>query len=117
MALLTKDQILGKKDLKTTELDVPEWGGGTVRISTMSGRARDRFEKSILSKNGELNHDNIRAKLLIACLVDENGELLFTEKDIIKLGNKSGAALERIFAKAQKQNRLSDDDVEELAKN
>ena len=42
---------------------------------------------------------------------------MFTEKDVVKLGKKSSAALDRIFSAAQKLNRISDDDVEDLAKN
>ncbi len=113
---LSKQQILDAADTKTEEVEVPEWGGA-VRIQTMTGYARDAFEASITGKNGGVNTTNIRAKLVAACLVDEAGELMFAEKDVAKLGKKSAAALERVFAAAQKLNRISDGDVEELAKN
>lgn len=113
---LSKQQILDADDTKTEEVEVPEWGG-SVTIQTMTGYARDAFESSITGKSGAVNTTNIRAKLAAACLVDEAGELMFTEKDVAKLGKKSAAALERVFAAAQKLNRISDGDVEELAKN
>ena len=113
---LTKQQILDAADTKTEEVEVPEWGGN-VRIQTMTGYARDAFESSITGKNGGVNTVNIRAKLVAACIVDDDGELMFAEKDVAKLGKKSAAALERVFAAAQKLNRISDGDVEELAKN
>ncbi len=116
MALLTKDQILKQDDLKSEIVSVPEWGGD-VRVCTMSGFARDRFEAGITGKNGGMNMQNIRAKLAAATIVDEEGKLLFDENDIIKLGNKSCAALDRVFAAAQRLNLITNDDVEVLAKN
>ena len=114
--MLSKEQILKADDSKTIELDVPEWGG-TVMIGTMSGFARDQFEAAILGKNGGANTTNIRAKLAASTLIDEEGNLLFTAKDVAALGKKSAAALDRVFEAAQKLNRISDTDVEDLAKN
>lgn len=116
MAILTKDQILKVEDSKTKEIDVPEWGG-KVLVTTMSGFARDRFEASIMGKQGGMNTSNIRAKLVAACLVDEKGTLLFNEQDIEKLGKKSCKALDRIFAEAQLLNGIGNAEIEELAKN
>jgi hypothetical protein len=116
MAILKKDDILNAQDSKTVTLEVPEWGGEVI-IATMSGFARDRFEASIMGKNGGMNMLNVRAKMVAACLVDEEGNLLFSENDILRLGKKSCAALDRIFEEAQKLNRLGDQDIENLAKN
>lgn len=114
--LLTKEQILKQDDLKSEIVSVPEWGGD-VKVSTMSGFARDRFEAGVTGKNGGTNMSNIRAKLAAATIIDEDGKLLFDEGDIIKLGNKSCAALDRVFAAAQRLNLISNSDVDELAKN
>ncbi len=113
---LNREQILKAADKNTVIVDVPEWGGEVI-VATMSGFARDRFEASVVGKNGGVNTINIRAKLAANTLVDEKGELLFTEDDIAKLGNKSAAALERVFAASQKLNLISSKDVEDLAKN
>jgi len=116
MAILSKDEILKQDDVKTKQIEVPEWGGDVI-ISTMSGFARDRFETSILGKNGSMNTANIRAKLVASCLVDDKGNLLFTESDIVKLGKKSCTALDRIFEEAQKLNHIGENEIDELAKN
>ncbi len=116
MTLLTKDQILAQDDLKSEIVSVPEWGG-EVKVCTMSGFARDRFEAGITGKNGGTNMSNIRAKLAAATITDEAGKLLFDEADIIKLGNKSCAALDRVFEAAQRINLISNSDVDTLAKN
>lgn len=114
--LLSKENIDKADDRKTIDVEVPEWGG-TVRVATMSATARDSWEYSMSDTKGKLNPVNIRAKLVAACLVDINGELLFKEKDIPGLGKKSAKALDRIFAKAQKLNGIGDAEVEDLAKN
>lgn len=116
MVMLSKDQILKADDSKTIEVDVPEWGG-TVLVGTMSGFARDQFESAIIGKNGGLNTTNIRAKLAASTLIDAKGNLLFNDKDVAALGKKSAAALDRVFEEAQKLNRISEADVEDLAKN
>ena len=114
--ILNKAEILAAPDKKTVRVHVPEWGG-EVEIATMTGFARDRFEASIVGKNGGVNTINIRAKLAAATIVDAEGELLFKEDDVLKLGNKSAAALERVFIASQKLNRITSDDVEKLAGN
>lgn len=113
---LTKEQILNAEDTKSVIVHVPEWGGDVI-VGTMTAQARDAFETSVTGKNGGTNMTNIRAKLAAATIVDENGDLLFQEKDVAKLGKKSAAALERIFSASQKLNLISEDDVDQLAKN
>ena len=116
MAILNKKQILSAEDKRTEEINIPEWGGSVI-ISTISGTARDAFEQSLVDGKGNYKPKNVRAKLLIASCVNEKGAPLFTKEDIVALGNKSGAALDRLFAAVQKLNAVTDEDVEELAKN
>lgn len=115
MALLSKQDIMAADDLKIEEVPVPEWGG-SVLVRTLSGRERDEFESSTVDKkDGKPNLDNFRAKLVGLCMVDEHGKRLFeTRADITMLGNKSVAALQRVFNKAQELNGFSEADVEEM---
>ena len=83
----------------------------------MSGFARDRFESSLVGTGGGANMQNIRAKLVAASVVDEDGELMFSNNDIIKLGKKSSVALDKVFSAAQELNKITDSEVDELAKN
>lgn len=116
--LLTKDAILKASDSKIQKLDVPEWGGH-IFLKNMTGSERDQFEAETYvtkGKNVEFNRENFRARLLVRCICDEQGEPMFTKKDIDALGKKSAKALDRCFAAAQKLNGLSAEDVEELTK-
>lgn len=112
MALLTKDAILGSNDRKTEEITVPEWGG-SVLIKTMSGAERDSFEMAITSGTSK---SNIRARFAAAVIVDEKGKRMFTDAEIVKLGEKSASALDRVLEAGQRLNKFSDKDIEELAK-
>lgn len=117
MALLSRDDILSVNDLKRERLEVPEWGG-EVLLRTLTGAQRDAFEASMVkNKNGRQvsNYENARAKLVALCLIDEEGRQLFrATKEIEMLGQKSVAALQRVYNKCMEMNGMTDEDVEEL---
>lgn len=115
MTLLNREAVLGSNDLKKELVKVPEWGG-EIYISMMTGESRDAWEQGLVSGKGN-NLANIRAKLFAFTAVGEDGKRLFTSDDIEALGNKSGAALDRCVKVAQKLNRLTEDDLEDLSKN
>lgn len=118
MSLLNRDAILQAEDRKTEDVAVPEWGG-TVRVRSLSGAERDAYEAHIVQLKADgsrsLNVKNLRGKLVSLSCVDEDGARLFSDEDADALGDKSAAALERVFDVARKLSGLSDDDVEELA--
>ena len=114
---LSRDDILKADDLATEEVAVPEWGG-SVLVRGMTGRERDEFEmSSVDQRDGRVNLANTRAKIVIRCVVDEDGKRLFDASDIDLLGAKSGAALDRVFAVASRLSGIGERDVEELAGN
>lgn len=117
MALLSRDQILSADDMTFRDVPVPEWGGD-VRIRMLSASERDAFEASTVEiKRGQqkMNVQNIRARFLALCIINEAGELQFTAADIPLLGKKSSAALQRVWNVAQELNAVTDHDIEELA--
>ena len=118
MTSLTKDAILAAQDLKTENVLVPEWGG-EVSVRTMTGTERDEIEAETLQSAGDIKtrYRNLRARVLVRVLVNEKGERLFGDSDIEALGGKSTAALDRLFAVAQRLNALTEQDVEALLKN
>ncbi len=124
MAFLTKDQVFAAKDYKIEIVDVPEWNDqvpkgekAQVGIVRMSGTAKDEWESYCRLPDGKPNFTNLRAKLVSLVVVDEKGERLFTEKEVAKLGLKSAVALDRLIEAAEKVNRISSSDYEELVKN
>jgi len=117
--LLGRQEILDALDTQTEVVDVPEWGGA-VTVKGLSGTERDAFEADNTlrkGKNIEINLRNIRARLVQLSTIDPDGKRLFTFADLDALGAKSAKALDRVFAVAMKLSGLSQDDVDELAKN
>ncbi len=114
--MLNKEAILSANDLPRELVEVPEWGGD-IYVSTLNGTARDAFEQSMQGKKNKPNLDNVRARFAVLTICDEDGTRLFTDADAKALGEKSAAALDRVFAVAQRLNGFSSQDAEELAKN
>lgn len=114
--MLTKKQILQSNDLSKELVKVPEWNG-EVYIRTMTGTERDQFEQSLAISKDKLNLANIRARLCALAICDEDGNRLFTDSEIEALGQKSAAALDRIFEVAQRLNKIGAKDIEDLEKN
>lgn len=121
MGILSRDQILAAvaaKALPRETLTVPELGGEVI-VRGLSGRERDAFERSLVrgrGKRSNVDTDNVRARLVVRCLVNEANELLFTEDDAEALGNMPSAVLAPIYDAAQRLNGMSDEDIDELKK-
>lgn len=116
MALLTREQILKATDLETETVPVPEWGGDVI-VTTLTAGQRDQFEAGMLDEKGKVSTKDVRARLAVFSMVDEQGNRLFKSKDIPQLSEKSAAAMERIYTVAARLNRMSESDIDELAKN
>lgn len=119
MTTLDKAAILAAKDMKLEALEVPEWGG-TVYVRVMSGAERDSFEADcteVSRKGSKPKLENIRAKLAVRVLCDQNGNRLFADSDAAELGKKNSKAIDRVWESANRLNALRTADVEELAKN
>lgn len=117
MPLLTKEQIFESDDNEYVDVEVPEWGG-TVRVQVMTGWARDKYETGLYQNRGKFDTiDNLRARFISFCAVDENGLLLFSQDDLLALGQKSAKALDRVFSAASELNSTGVEGLEEAAKN
>lgn len=127
--MLSGDEILQADDLETREVPVPEWKG-SVLVRGLSGRERDAYEASCMVERPAIGADgkrlrgqmemhrsllNIRAKLVVRALVNEDGTRIFKDSDAQALGEKNGAVLDRLFDVAAELSGLTAEDVEELA--
>ena len=116
MAILTKDQILSAQDSVVEKVEISEWKG-EVNVKSLTGKERDQFEESIFSQKGkkmERNFKNLRAKLVALTVVDDDGNLIFAQKDIEALGLKSASALDKIFSVAQRLSGLTKEDIDDM---
>jgi hypothetical protein len=117
MNLLNREAILSAQDVKDETIDVPEWGG-KVRVRAMTADARDAMEQAaFMAARDKQPLAGVRARIVARCVIDEQGKLLFSDADIEALGNKSAAALDRIYDVVLRMNAMRQSDVEDLEKN
>lgn len=115
---LTKADILGTA-LKRETVPVPEWGGDLI-VSEMTSEDKDYYDLNLFEGEGkdrQMRQDNMRARLLSFCIVDETGARIFaTEEEVAALGRKSSVVIGRLFEVAQRLNNMSQEAVEEAKK-
>jgi hypothetical protein len=122
--ILDKTAILAAPDRRRETVDVPEWGeGAQVILQEMSALDRDRFntERQIEFVDGPPGKDgkptqvpkmgtdamvNYAARVLVRCIVDEEGKRIFTDDDAEMLGGKSTKVLQRLFKVVAELNKL-----------
>ena len=113
---LTRDDIFAAQDRATQEVEVPEWGG-TVTVRALSGNERDRYQNGMLKygRNDRggieitaVDADTMHATLVSLSIVDADGKRMFADKDVLALGDKSGAALDRVYNVALRLSGLTD---------
>jgi hypothetical protein len=113
--ILSKADIIAAPDIKKELVKVPEWGG-SVYLRCMDGLERDQFEDFCVNKQGK-GIAGVMVLLLSMTLADENGQKLFSEKDVELLNKKSGKVIMKLYIKAKSINALTNKDIADLAKN
>lgn len=116
-----REDILGSDDLAKREVAVPEWKCGKVTLRELSGTDRDDWETSLvrLDENGKrvVSRENARANLVARSIVDAEGNRVFSDADIEKLGRKSGKVLDRLYDVAVELSGIGPKAIEAAAKN
>ena len=121
--LLSRINLLSKQKLEIVKVVLDD--GDYVFVREMSGRDRDRWESTILKKvtkgkevTMEQNLEDFRAKLAVSTVCDEKGVLLLSEENIPVLSqNMSARNLQTIVEVAQRINKITEDEKEDLVKN
>jgi hypothetical protein len=115
-----------KNDLPVSYVHTPEWGIALeidpaqcyVCIRSLTGAERDAYESSLLvgkGRNRQMNFNNARAKLVALTMIDpDTHERLFADHEVAQLGQRSAAALDRVWNASRKLSGLSEEDVEDL---
>lgn len=120
MTALTKEQILtAGRARKVERVPVPELGGD-VCVRGLTGTDRDAFEASLFNGEGEerkFSAENVRAKLLVRCIVDEEGKRLFGDDEHQVLGDCGADALDALYDVAQRLSGIARKDLERAVKN
>ena len=112
--MLNRNDILNCDDRPKETVSVPEWGGD-VTIQAMTGTERDEFERSIYHDSIK-DFTNIRAKLCVMSIVDDEGKKVFSLAEIESLGEKNGKALDRVFGVAKRLSGIGSKEILSLKK-
>lgn len=122
MASLTKAELLkaaASINVPREAVEVPELGG-VVYLRGMTGRERDAWEQSLVQRRRggrvDFRLENVRARLVCKCLVDEQGAQLLQDSDAEVLGGLRVDVLSRLYDVAQRLSGVTDEDVDELKK-
>ena len=105
--LLNKDSILAAADFRYVEHEVPEWNG-SVRLRGLSAAERDEFEAT-LGVSQDLT--NMRARLVVSCMVDESGQRIFKNSEAKALGEKNATVINRLFEEVRNLSGMADEDL------
>lgn len=115
-----KENLLSLRGRLTIEAVKIDGLSDPVFVRSLTGRERDGFETACFAQRGKtrvLDTENIRAKLLVRAICDEDGKRVFDDADVASLGDMPSAVLDQLFTVAQRLSGLSPNDVEELAGN
>jgi hypothetical protein len=94
---MKRDDFFRKRERVIKDVDIGL--GGTVRVRSMTAGERARLEASRLDKEGNLIPNRVRTfreRLAVATVVDEEGELMFTEGDIERLSELPAESLDKL---------------------
>ena len=114
MAVLGRDDILGSDDLRRELVECPEWHGD-VWVQELNGLQRGEFATRFMPNKDE-PPDMSRVDVVLGAMsmVDDSGNVLFSDTDVEALGKKSGAALARVTKVAMWLSGLSDKEVGDM---
>lgn len=93
---------------------------GPFIVQGLSASERDAFEASLVvgrGKTKDVSTLNIRAKLVARSVVDGDGKRLFLDEDAVLLGQMPAKIIGPLYDAAQEMSSVSDEDVEDMAKN
>ena len=112
---LSRTSIFASSANAIRRVDTPELGGD---VYVRSVRASEfNAMRAMSMSNGQVKEDEIMARLVTLTACDAKGKRLFQDDDYQRVNALPIAPVFRIFRAAMKLNNISDDDVEEMAKN
>jgi hypothetical protein len=127
--IIGKADVFKKREVRVEQVPVPEWGGdgAVLLVRGMTGRERDLWEESMVAPEEAPTPfrksdkpktkktvilENQRARIVSMCVVDEQGNRIFSDDDITALGEQDAAPLDRIYDVATALSGIGKEDIE-----
>lgn len=114
---LSREAFLAPRTLKRERVETID---GPVVVQELTAKERDAFERSCVKPDGKKTKDdmtNLRAKLLILAVRDDNGDRLLQDGDLESVGRLPASVVQPLFEAAARLSGISNEDVEELVGN
>lgn len=104
-----KSLILNAEDIKSEEVEIPEWGGITVLVKGLSDNQHGEYQAKTMAlraKQGDQAMDiemrNRRSELVVKCLYypkghEKHGQRIFTDAEAVKLQGKNAGVVQGLF--------------------
>lgn len=118
MARLGREALLKPRALPRKTVTLPTMGG-EVLLQGLTGQQRDKFEGDSVQQKGRnrtTNYENMRARLVVLGVIDDDGARVFTDADVPAVGNLPAADLDVMFDGVRELSGMSAEDVDELGK-
>lgn len=110
-----KQQILSAQNLRREAVEVPEWGV-TVTVQEPDAEALEWFYYVAAKDSAASAEERVtfRTRIVARCLLDEDGNKMFTPEELLKCG---GQAVMRVYRAVEKLSVVNVEAQEELEKN
>ena len=119
--MIDRDTFLKPLDRRRERVPLPEFGNGTsCWVYGWTAGERTAWEKEFQKPNGKPDkgrQNEIRERLVVRCVRDDNGQPLFTNDDLEAIRGQDAAVVERIVNAALAITGVTENDIEELAGN
>lgn len=117
--LLDRETFLKSGNGRRFEIvEIP--GLGRVKIRSLKEIERSTFEAETFDDDGGFEHDALttaKRRLVILCVVDNNGEPLLNFDDLDALGEKDGAIFNGLYKACAKHTGINETDLAALVGN
>jgi len=115
--LATKQNLLGMTKRRFTTVDVAD---SEYRIRSLTENEKSEYEAAVMTDKAEFSVAKMkrqRIRLLLLCLVDDEGNRLLDDADARMLGQVDGMVTTALFDACRKHVGFESGDIEALAKN
>lgn len=123
----SREALLKKRPVRTELVIVPEdfpdaeLAGAEYTVKAMTARERTEWEKQFSDKKTgktiKQRQDEIRARLIVATVIDATGGPLFADDDVPALMETDVGLVDLLVNAAFRLNSMKSADLDDLAKN
>jgi hypothetical protein len=115
---ITKEALLAKAaERRYKDVPVPELGEGVeIRVQAMSSKQFEEYESEMIRRvrGGRIaTLVGLKSLLMIRCVIDANGNPMFTEEDLPALNELDGGICDRLSKAAQDVNLMNEKALEQ----